>query len=67
MPPDPVLMVLSIPPKCAVSQVVVPRGNERRKLAEQLPQAFAHVALENLAPKLRAEEVVIFALPLRVT
>ena len=37
-----------------------------RKLAENLPQVFAQLAVQNLAPKLRNENDVIFALPLRV-
>jgi hypothetical protein len=37
------------------------------KLAEHLPQMLTQFAIENFAPKLRDENDVIFALPLRVT
>jgi hypothetical protein len=38
-----------------------------RKLAEHLPQMLAQLAVQNFAPKLRNEDDVVFALPLRVT
>jgi len=38
-----------------------------RKLAEHLPQVFAQLAVQALAPKLRNENDVVFALPFRVT